>query len=50
MVVDRTRLATACPRGVLVFPVAGKFRRMRVRCVLHVAARAAARFARELSM
>ncbi len=25
MVVNRTRLAPACPRGVLAFPLAGKF-------------------------
>ncbi len=48
MVVDRTRLAPACPRGVLVFPLAGKFRSMRVQIVLLAAARVAARFAREL--
>ncbi len=50
MVVDRTRLVPACPRGVLAFPLAGKFKSMRVRCVLLTTARAAARFARELSM
>ncbi len=50
MVVDRVRLAPACPRGVLAFPLAGKFKSMRVRCVLEAAARAASRFARELSM
>ncbi len=50
MVVDRTRLAPACLRGVLAFPLAGKLKSMRVRCVLVAAARAVARFARELSM
>ena len=50
MVVDRTRLAPACPRGVLAFPLAGTFKSMRVRCVLLAAARAASRFARELYM
>ncbi len=50
MVVDRIRLAPACPRGVLAFPLTGKFKSMRVRCVLFAAARAAFRFARELSM
>ncbi len=50
MVVDRSRLAPACPRGVLAFPLAGKFKSMRVRCVLFTVVRAVARFARELSM
>ena len=50
MVVDRILLAPACPRGVLVFPLAGKFNSMQVRCVMLTAARAAARFERELSM
>ena len=50
MVVDRNMLARAYPRGVLVFPLAGKFNSMRVRCVLFTAARAAAHFERELSM
>jgi hypothetical protein len=49
MVVDRTRLAPGCPRGVLAFPLAGKCKSMRVRFVLLAAARAAARFERELS-
>jgi len=48
MVVDRTRLAPACPRGVFAFPLAGKCKSMRVRLVLMAAARAAARFEREL--
>jgi hypothetical protein len=50
MVVGRIRLAPACPRGVLHFPLARKFKNMRVRCVLSTAERAAARFERELSM
>ena len=50
MVVERTRLAAACPRGVLAFPMTGKLKSMRVRCVLVAAARAVSRFARELSM
>ena len=50
MVVGRILLAPACPRGVLVFPLAGKFNRMRVRCVLVEAARASALFERKLSM
>ncbi len=47
---DRTRLAPACPRGVLVFLLAGKFKSMRVQFLLLAAARVAARFARELYM
>jgi len=50
MVVDRTRLALAYLRGVLAFPLAGKFKSMRVRFVLLAAARAVARCERELSM
>ena len=50
MVVDRILLAPACPRGVLVFRLAGKFSSMRVRCVLLTTARSAARFEREISM
>ena len=50
MAVGRILLAPACPRGVRVFPLAGKFNIMRVRCVLLAAARVAARFERELSM
>ena len=50
MVVDRTRLAPACPRGVFAFPLAGKCKSTRVRYVLLAAVRAAARFERELSM
>ena len=50
MVVDRILLAHVCPRGVLAFPLAGKFKNMRVWCVLLTAARAAARFETELSM
>ena len=50
MVVDRIRFAPACPQGVLAFPLAGKFRSMRVQFVLLATARVAARFARELSM
>ncbi len=50
MVVDRTRLAPACPRGVLVFPLGGKFRIMRVQFVMLAVARVTARFARELFM
>ena len=46
MVVDRTRLAHAYLRGVLAFLLAGKFKSMRVRFVLLVAARDAARFER----
>ena len=50
MVVKRNRLAPACPRGVLAFPLAGKFKSMRVRFVLLAAARVAASFEREPSM
>ena len=50
MVVGRILLAPACPRGVLPFPLARKFKIKRVRCVLLTVARAAARFERELSM
>ena len=50
MVVGRNLLMLVCPRGALAFPLAGKFKTMRVRCVLLPAERAAARFARELSM
>jgi hypothetical protein len=45
-----TRLAPACPRGVLAFPLAGKCKSVRARFVLLEAARAAARFEREISM
>ncbi len=50
MVVGRILLAPAWPRGVRVFPLAGKFKFMRVRCVLLATSRVVARFARELSM
>ena len=50
MVVGRILLAPACPRGVRDSPLTRKFNIMRVRCVLLAAARAAARFKRELSM
>jgi hypothetical protein len=50
MVLDRILLASVCPRWVLAFPLAGKFKNMRVRCVLLTTARAAACFERELSM
>jgi hypothetical protein len=50
MVVDRTRLTPACPLGVFAFPLSEKCKSMRVRFVLLAAARAAARFERELSM
>ena len=50
MVVDRILLAPVCPRGVLAFLLAGKFKNMRVWCVLLTTARAAALFERELSM
>ena len=50
MVVDRTRLVPACPRGVFAFSLAGKCKFMRVRFVLLATTRAAARFERELSM
>jgi hypothetical protein len=50
MVVDRILLAHVCPRGVLDFPLAGKFKNTRLRCVLLPTARTAARFERELSM
>ena len=50
MVVDRTRLAPACRRGVLAFPLAGKFKRMRVRFALLAVARAAFRCESNLSM
>ena len=50
MVVGRIRLAPACPRGVLPFPLARTFKNKRVRCVLLPAARATASFERELSM
>ena len=46
MVVDRTRLAPACSRGVFAFPLAGKCKSIRVRFVLL----AATRFKRELSI
>ena len=49
IVVSRIFLALACPRGVLAFPLAGKFKSMRVRGVLLTVARVAARFERELS-
>ena len=48
MVVDRILLAPACPRGALAFPLAGKFKPLRVRCVPLLAARAAALFERDL--
>jgi len=50
MVVGRILLAPTWPRRVRVFPLAGKFKFMRVRCVLLAAPRVAARFPRELSM
>jgi hypothetical protein len=50
MVVGRILLAPAWPRGFRVFPLAGKFKFTRMRCVLLAAARVAARFAREFSM
>ena len=50
MVVDQTRLVPAYPRGVFVFSLAGKCKSMRVRLVLLVAVRAAARFEKELFM
>ncbi len=50
MVVGRILLAPACPQGVLPFHLARKFKNMRVRCVLLTAARATARFERELSI
>ncbi len=50
MVVGRILLAPACPRGVLPFPLARNIKNKRVRCVLLIVARAAARFERELSM
>ena len=50
MVVGRILLAPACPRGVLAFPLAVKFKSMRVRCELLTTARTAARLERELSM
>ena len=50
MVVDRTRLAPACPRGVFAFPLAGKCRSMWVRLVMLAAVSTAARFERALSL
>jgi len=50
MVMGRILLAPTCPRGVLVFSLEGKFKSMRVRCVLLTVVWAAARFERELSM
>ena len=50
MVVGRVLLAPVGPRGVLAFHLAGKFKSMRVRCELLIAARAAVHFERELSM
>jgi len=50
LVVGRNLLASACPQGVLAFPLAGKFKSMRVSCVLPIDERATARFERELSM
>jgi hypothetical protein len=50
MVVGRILLAPAWPLGVRVFPLAGKFKSMRVRCVLLAVNRIAARFARKLSV
>ena len=50
LVMNRNRLAPVCARGVFAFPLAGKCKSMRVRLVLAAAARAAARFERELSM
>ncbi len=50
MVVDRILLAHVCPRGVLDFLLAGKFKNIRVRCVLLPSTRTTTRFERELSM
>jgi hypothetical protein len=50
MVISRILLASACPRGVLPFPLGRKFKNKRVRYALLTAARAAARFERKLSM
>ena len=50
MVVDRILLEHVCPQGALAFPLARKFKNMRVRCVLLTTVRAAARFERKLSM
>ena len=50
MVVDRNRLAPACRRGVLAFPLEGKFKIMQVRFVPWAVARAAVRFESKLSM
>ncbi len=50
MAVDRILLALVCARGGLDFPLAWKFKNMRVRCVMLPAARTTARFERELSM
>ncbi len=50
IVVGRTLSAHACPRGVIAFPLTGRFKSMRVRCVMLAAARAAALFEREFSM
>jgi len=50
MVVDLILLALVCLRGVLDFSLSGKFKNMRVRCVLLTSARVAARFGRKLSM
>ena len=50
MVLCHILLAPTCPRGVLPFPLARKFKNMRVQCELLTTARAAARFERKLSM
>ena len=50
MVVDRTCMAPAYRREVVAFPLAGKFKRMRVRFVPWAVARATARFDSELSI
>ena len=50
MVVGRILLAPAWPRGVRILPLAGRFKFMRVRCVLLAATRVDARYARDLSM
>ncbi len=50
MVVDSILLAPVCPRWVLDFPLARKFKNMWVRCVMLPATRTTARFERKLSM
>ena len=50
MVVDRARLAPACRREVLAFPLAGKLKKMRERFVPLCVARAAVRCESALSM